>query len=184
MSFQSHFRARGPRRVVNRSAKGLKRIPPPRFGCRTVCDWRLALQLLLVSSCYPFFVIPPNHFPRPDLDICTIAGTAAALLSKIYMESTERLPLRPEGGLTHNSNTTADNSSSVSCVQCRSRKVRCDRRRPTCERCSRQNEKCSYPGLRQRGLGRRKTVRELEERIGRTPCFYTATNPQRNRIDS
>jgi hypothetical protein len=152
-----------------------RRIPPPPL--RTPNGLRLALGVPtpVVSFCYPFFVLPPNHSPRPDLDICTIACTVAALSSKAHMETAERLPLRPEGGLTHNSNTPADNPSpvSLSCVQCRSRKLRCDRRRPICERCSRQNEKCSYPGLRQRALGRRKTVRELEERIGRVSGFHT-----------
>src|SRR4051794_35333707 len=54
----------------------------------------------------------------------------------------------------------------LSCARCRSRKLKCDRKRPQCDRCLKQSEPCSYPGLRQRGLGPRKTVRELEERIG------------------
>lgn len=54
----------------------------------------------------------------------------------------------------------------LSCVQCRSRKLKCDRNRPICGRCIQHNETCNYPAPGQRGLGRRKTVRELEERIG------------------
>lgn len=54
----------------------------------------------------------------------------------------------------------------LSCVQCRNRKLKCDRKLPICGRCIEQKETCSYPGSRLRALGRRKTVRELEERIG------------------
>ncbi|KAK4041235.1 hypothetical protein C8A01DRAFT_14989 [Parachaetomium inaequale] len=71
----------------------------------------------------------------------------------------EHPPLRHEGGDSHGQ------AGLLSCAQCRSRKLKCDRKRPICGRCVKQNETCSYPGLRQRALGRRKTVRDLEERI-------------------
>ncbi|KAK4249171.1 hypothetical protein C7999DRAFT_12955 [Corynascus novoguineensis] len=53
----------------------------------------------------------------------------------------------------------------LSCNRCRSRKLKCDRNRPRCDRCVKQDEPCNYPGSRQRGLGPRKSVRELEQRI-------------------
>jgi hypothetical protein len=64
-------------------------------------------------------------------------------------------------------------SSQLSCVQCRNRKLKCDRKQPICGRCDKQKEACSYPGSKQRNLGRRKTVQELEDRIGefgKTSC--------------
>ncbi|KAK0385849.1 hypothetical protein NLU13_7026 [Sarocladium strictum] len=57
-------------------------------------------------------------------------------------------------------------TTALSCTQCRSRKLRCDRQRPACGRCVAQEQACSYPASRHHAVGRRKTVRELEERIG------------------
>lgn len=75
---------------------------------------------------------------------------------------TEEDRLQHEGESQDSSTVTGQ----LSCLQCRSRKLKCDRKRPRCERCVKQRETCSYPGSKQRVLGRRKTVRELEERIG------------------
>ncbi|GAB1311575.1 hypothetical protein MFIFM68171_01785 [Madurella fahalii] len=86
---------------------------------------------------------------------------------------TEQLPLRRGGGEGHNSSTL---TGQLSCVQCRSRKLKCDRKRPMCDRCVKQNETCSYPGSRLRALGRRKTVRELEERIEELEGLLRAAN--------
>ena len=61
--------------------------------------------------------------------------------------------------------------SHLSCVQCRSRKLKCDRQQPVCGRCQRQDEPCGYPESRQRAIGRRKTVRELEERSMQPQTF-------------
>ncbi|KAL2157233.1 hypothetical protein VTH06DRAFT_6273 [Thermothelomyces fergusii] len=60
---------------------------------------------------------------------------------------------------------SGDGFALLACIRCRSRKLKCDRKRPRCNRCVKRDEACSYPGSRQRGLGSRKTVRELEERI-------------------
>ncbi|KAK0740161.1 hypothetical protein B0T18DRAFT_470723 [Schizothecium vesticola] len=64
----------------------------------------------------------------------------------------------------------------LSCTQCRSRKLRCDRKRPRCDRCLEKNESCTYPESRQRGLGRRKTVRDLEERVEELEGLLRAAN--------
>jgi len=54
--------------------------------------------------------------------------------------------------------------------------VRCDRKQPTCDRCTEKSEACAYPGTRQRGLGRRRTVRDLEERIVELEGLLRAAN--------
>ena len=77
---------------------------------------------------------------------------------------TEQDRLRDEEGSgSHGGSTVIGH---LACIPCRSRKLKCDRGRPNCDRCVKQGETCSYPGSKQRALGRRKTVRELEERIG------------------
>ncbi|KAB5543150.1 hypothetical protein GE09DRAFT_968709 [Coniochaeta sp. 2T2.1] len=78
---------------------------------------------------------------------------------------THQSPALQGSGESPSGSTSSGQLSSLSCVQCRSRKLKCDRKRPRCERCARQNERCTYPETKQRGLGRRRTVRELEERI-------------------
>ena len=75
-------------------------------------------------------------------------------------------PLPPVPGGEGPSHSRGDTSpGQLSCAQCRSRKLKCDRKRPRCDRCLEKNESCTYPEVRQRGLGRRRTVRDLEERI-------------------
>ncbi|KAK3311631.1 binuclear zinc transcription factor [Chaetomium strumarium] len=66
--------------------------------------------------------------------------------------------------------------SALSCAQCRSRKLKCDRTRPRCDRCVERNDGCTYPEARQRGLGARKTVRDLEERIEELEARLRAAN--------
>lgn len=74
--------------------------------------------------------------------------------------------LLPSAGEHHPSHGRAGASTGqLSCAQCRGRKLRCDRKRPRCNRCLEKGETCTYPEIRQRNLGRRKTVRDLEERI-------------------
>ena len=88
-----------------------------------------------------------------------------------------KLPLQPESDAGP-SESSAPNQ--LSCIQCRNRKLKCDRQWPACDRCLKQNEPCVYPGSRQRAIGRRKTVRELEERIGGLRPYMNAFVPTGN----
>ncbi|KAI3338969.1 hypothetical protein F4824DRAFT_66357 [Ustulina deusta] len=54
---------------------------------------------------------------------------------------------------------------SLSCVTCRSRKLRCDKVKPVCTRCTKVNGDCIYPESRRKPAFRRKNVKELEERL-------------------
>ncbi|KAI0481553.1 hypothetical protein F4859DRAFT_424388 [Xylaria cf. heliscus] len=54
---------------------------------------------------------------------------------------------------------------SLSCVTCRSRKLRCDRVKPICTRCAKVNGDCVYPESRRRPAFKRRNVKELEERL-------------------
>ncbi|KAI1429274.1 hypothetical protein F5Y12DRAFT_782025 [Xylaria sp. FL1777] len=53
----------------------------------------------------------------------------------------------------------------LSCVTCRSRKLRCDKVKPVCTRCSKVNGDCVYPESRKKPAFKRKNVKELEERL-------------------
>ncbi|KAI1302554.1 hypothetical protein F5Y03DRAFT_385366 [Xylaria venustula] len=54
---------------------------------------------------------------------------------------------------------------SLSCVACRTRKLRCDKVKPVCTRCTRVNGDCIYPESRRKPAFKRKNVKELEERL-------------------
>ncbi|KAI0434112.1 hypothetical protein F5Y09DRAFT_338004 [Xylaria sp. FL1042] len=54
---------------------------------------------------------------------------------------------------------------SLSCVTCRSRKLRCDKVKPVCTRCIKVNGDCIYPESRRKPAFKRKNVKELEERL-------------------
>ncbi|KAI1110242.1 hypothetical protein F5Y14DRAFT_429514 [Nemania sp. NC0429] len=54
---------------------------------------------------------------------------------------------------------------SLSCVTCRSRKLRCDKVKPVCTRCAKVSIACVYPDARKKPAFKRKNVRELEERL-------------------
>ncbi|KAJ3570519.1 hypothetical protein NPX13_g5702 [Xylaria arbuscula] len=60
------------------------------------------------------------------------------------------------GGLT---------GESLSCVTCRSRKLKCDKVKPACTRCTKVNGECVYPESRRKPASKRKNVKELEERL-------------------
>ncbi|KAK4121184.1 hypothetical protein N657DRAFT_648005 [Parathielavia appendiculata] len=85
----------------------------------------------------------------------------------------EQTPLRLEGEGSRSGSTA---TSQLSCAQCRNRKLRCDRKFPRCERCVQLGETCNYPEARQRALGRRRTVRELETRIEELEALLRAAN--------
>ncbi|KAJ8128241.1 hypothetical protein O1611_g5396 [Lasiodiplodia mahajangana] len=53
----------------------------------------------------------------------------------------------------------------LSCVTCRSRKLRCDKVKPVCTRCAKVNGHCVYPESRRKPAFKRRNVKELEERL-------------------
>ncbi|KAB5570485.1 binuclear zinc transcription factor [Coniochaeta sp. 2T2.1] len=53
----------------------------------------------------------------------------------------------------------------LSCVSCRSRKLKCDRVKPVCTRCDKVNNQCVYPESRRKPAFKRRNVRELEARL-------------------
>lgn len=54
----------------------------------------------------------------------------------------------------------------LSCVSCRSRKLKCDRTKPACGRCTKLKGECVYPEARRKHTYKRRNVKELEERLG------------------
>ncbi|KAI0439287.1 hypothetical protein F4803DRAFT_531793 [Xylaria telfairii] len=56
-------------------------------------------------------------------------------------------------------------AESLSCVTCRSRKLRCDKVKPVCTRCAKVNGDCVYPESRRKPAFKRRNVKELEERL-------------------
>ncbi|KAK2050816.1 hypothetical protein LZ31DRAFT_548127 [Colletotrichum somersetense] len=56
-------------------------------------------------------------------------------------------------------------SEPLSCVTCRSRKLKCDRVKPACSRCLKLKGECVYPESRRKPAIKRKNVKELEERL-------------------
>jgi hypothetical protein len=72
-------------------------------------------------------------------------------------------PADPEQG---SSAAAASGSEPLSCVSCRSRKLKCDKLRPACTRCTKVDADCVYPESRRKPAFKRRNVRELEERLG------------------
>jgi hypothetical protein len=67
-----------------------------------------------------------------------------------------------------------DTLEPLSCVTCRSRKLRCDRIKPKCSRCARVENDCVYPESRRKPAAKRRNVKELEERLGECwPSWHT-----------
>ncbi|EEU36625.1 uncharacterized protein NECHADRAFT_51679 [Fusarium vanettenii 77-13-4] len=58
-------------------------------------------------------------------------------------------------------------TTTLSCFQCRARKVKCDRLKPTCSRCVRLGDECAFPNSRQRRTTRKKNPVTLEARLAR-----------------
>lgn len=57
---------------------------------------------------------------------------------------------------------------SLACVTCRSRKLKCDRVKPVCTRCTKAKADCVYPESRRKPAFKRRNVKELEERLGKS----------------
>src|SRR5450432_1296230 len=54
----------------------------------------------------------------------------------------------------------------ISCAQCRRRKLKCDRVKPCCGTCSRLQHQCVYPEGRMKSTTKRRNVKDLEARLG------------------
>ncbi|EEU33938.1 uncharacterized protein NECHADRAFT_55833 [Fusarium vanettenii 77-13-4] len=53
----------------------------------------------------------------------------------------------------------------MSCLTCRSKKLKCDRLLPSCSRCTQSGEDCVFPGSRKTITGRPRKIRELETKL-------------------
>ncbi|KAI0105459.1 hypothetical protein GGR51DRAFT_571796 [Nemania sp. FL0031] len=63
----------------------------------------------------------------------------------------------------------------LSCVTCRSRKLRCDKVKPVCTRCAKVNGHCVYPESRRKPAFKRRNVKELEERLAQVEDLLRQT---------
>jgi hypothetical protein len=63
--------------------------------------------------------------------------------------------------------THGGTESKLSCRQCRARKLRCDRIMPICGRCIKSGSDCTFPGSRMKQTGNKRSVKDLEARLGR-----------------
>ncbi|RFU34969.1 hypothetical protein B7463_g1366, partial [Scytalidium lignicola] len=54
----------------------------------------------------------------------------------------------------------------ISCVNCRKRKLKCDRVKPSCATCLRAKQPCEYPERKRNVGSKRRNMRELEARLG------------------
>ena len=70
-------------------------------------------------------------------------------------------------------------AEALSCVSCRSRKLKCDRTKPACARCKKVNNECVYPESRRKPAFKRRNVKELEARLGTN---VVAPNPAIHRL--
>ncbi len=76
-----------------------------------------------------------------------------------------------EAGATAASSSAAGAKApekTISCVSCRRRKLKCDRVKPKCGTCIRLRHECEYPERRRNFGSRRRNMKELEERLGRS----------------
>ncbi|UPK95977.1 hypothetical protein LCI18_006912 [Fusarium solani-melongenae] len=63
---------------------------------------------------------------------------------------------------------TSTCTTTISCFQCRTRKVKCDRLKPACSRCVRLGDECVFPNSRQKRLTKKKNPNvTLEARLAR-----------------
>ncbi|KAH8893649.1 hypothetical protein GQ53DRAFT_644701 [Thozetella sp. PMI_491] len=89
-----------------------------------------------------------------------------------------------EGGLEISS------ISQLSCLPCRTRKLKCDRIKPKCGRCIKLEDECIYPGGRQKQAGKTKKVMELEAKLIRLESLVAASKaesreqPEQNEVST
>lgn len=56
----------------------------------------------------------------------------------------------------------------LSCLRCKSSKLRCDRRLPSCTRCTQYEKECVFPRQRVSHMGKKKQVRDLDAKLGKS----------------
>ncbi|KAI1487458.1 fungal-specific transcription factor domain-containing protein [Biscogniauxia mediterranea] len=71
----------------------------------------------------------------------------------------------PEGEPALPGVSNAHTGEPLSCVECRTRKLKCDKAKPVCARCAKAGAECVYPESRRKPTFRRRNVRELEARL-------------------
>ncbi|KAI0597688.1 fungal-specific transcription factor domain-containing protein [Biscogniauxia sp. FL1348] len=71
----------------------------------------------------------------------------------------------PEGEPALPGVSSAHAGEPLSCVECRTRKLKCDKAKPICTRCAKASAECVYPESRRKPTFRRRNVRELEARL-------------------
>lgn len=86
--------------------------------------------------------------------------TVSQHLKPTMLEDEESGP-GPRSGFDGN-----DGLEPLSCVACRSRKLKCDRKPGICTRCAKLKAVCVYPESRRKPAFKRRNVKELEERLG------------------
>ncbi|KAI8653948.1 Zn(2)-C6 fungal-type domain-containing protein [Fusarium sp. Ph1] len=68
---------------------------------------------------------------------------------------------------------TSTGTTTLSCFQCRARKVKCDRLKPACSRCVRLGDECVFPNSRQKRLSKKKNSHAtLETRLARLEDIF------------
>lgn len=77
-----------------------------------------------------------------------------------------------------NTRRRAFSKARMSCMSCREQKLKCDRSQPRCSRCTKRGDKCTYPTTRRRQTEPRRTIPELEARLGKAnnPDETTSAN--------
>lgn len=68
---------------------------------------------------------------------------------------------------TMNTRSHSLSKARMSCMGCRDQKLKCDRSQPRCSRCTKRDDKCIYPTTRRRQTEPRRTIPELETRLGK-----------------
>lgn len=64
----------------------------------------------------------------------------------------------------------------MACLECRRRRIRCDNAKPSCQHCTRLSKKCEYAVSDQRRGPKKKSVKQLEERLGKHVCCANVSN--------
>lgn len=62
----------------------------------------------------------------------------------------------------------ASQMNRLSCLRCKSSKLRCDRRLPSCTRCTQYEKECIFPRQRVSHMGKKKQVRDLDAKLGQS----------------
>ncbi|KAL2168814.1 hypothetical protein VTG60DRAFT_6784 [Thermothelomyces hinnuleus] len=94
-------------------------------------------------------------------------------------------PSSPEDGRSESSGAAvAAAHEPLACVTCRSRKLKCDRQKPVCARCAKAGGECVYPESRRKPATKRRSVKELEERLAQVEgLLKTVHRPAAARTD-